>query len=514
MKKSVLFIVAVLSILVSCSKESSSVQNDTITPEETTVQEPTEEMCYLTAVFEKEQPSSKANIADNGDFSWSNGDAIAVFNSTDNKYYLFVTDAENGATSAKFSRVAVPGSNWALAYYPASVVMSSEEISAGVSSARDNSTTVTLPASYSSIAVAERSFAMKATVSGSSLYFQHLGALMRFKFKNVPYQATKMVLEMNSGISGTYTVSGNPAEITATGTGTTTVIFDEGTASTISVPIPTATYSSFSVTFKDSGDHVLFAKSATGLAFVVSRANIYASASAVNAQGEEFYLLSEAYGWNASEKIMRFIKIGDNTYRIAAWTKQHNGKPRSDGAGYKIAFGYAYGTGDAFWNYTFGSVETDSKYTGTLKIGSSAANCHAGYDSEARVQSYTINVSENTWTTVDNGAGGSFNYPAVDLIIESSNYSMTGCGAAHNWKITNHAISAGGHTYHISQHDKTYSDKTWESKQDGKNITNATPYATLNTTGQADGSLNLAAGNYDIYYNDVTKDIWFVPTGE
>lgn len=258
MKKSVLFLIAVLSILVSCSKESSSVQNDTITPEETTVQEPAEEMCYLTAVFEKEQPSSKANIADDGAFSWSNGDAIAVFNSTDNKYYLFVTDAENGATSAKFSRVAVPGSNWALAYYPASVVMSSEEISAGVSSERDNSTTVTLPASYSSIAVAERSFAMKATVSGSSLYFEHLGSMLRFTANRVPKDANKVEVVFSKAVTGNFTVSKNGStdkdEIVAgTGSGAVSISFTPGESGskTFSVPIPVVAGTTLTINFKN-----------------------------------------------------------------------------------------------------------------------------------------------------------------------------------------------------------------------------------------------------------------------
>lgn len=258
MKKSVLFLVAVLSILVSCSKESSSVQNDTITPEETTVQEPAEEMCYLTAVFEKEQPSSKANIADDGAFSWSNGDAIAVFNSADNKYYLFVTDAENGATSAKFSRVAVPGSNWALAYYPASVVMSSEEISAGVSSERENSTTVTLPASYSSIAVAERSFAMKATVSGSSLYFEHLGSMLRFTANRVPKDANKVEVVFSKAVTGNFTVSKNGStdkdEIVAgTGSGAVSISFTPGESGskTFSVPIPVVAGTTLTINFKN-----------------------------------------------------------------------------------------------------------------------------------------------------------------------------------------------------------------------------------------------------------------------
>ena len=507
MKKSLFFFVATVALVAACEKESTINESPLTDPEEGLV-------TYSFSVSQEalDDASVKATIANDGTFAWQSTDKIAIYNTVDSKYYVFAS--EGSGPTVTFSRNAEAGANFTVAYYPASIVMSSEEISAGVSaSAVGSTTTITLPNTYSTVDAAAAGFPMVGSVNGAGeLSMAHLGGMLRFSFTNVPYQATKLVVSAGTGISGAFTVASS--KITATGTGTVTISFSkgafDGTEAVFSVPVPTGDYSSITVSLQDSNSASIFEKTKSS-STTVARKKLWKVAS-VDALGEEFYLLSEAYGWSYSDKYMRFIKCGDNQYRIGAWTKQHGGTPGSNGAGYKIAPGYAFAfksSGDeAFYSHVYGQSSINSNYYGSLVLAG-GYNCHSGWDSDARVQVYTINMSTLAWTTEDKGDGGSYNYPSVDLITGSNNYTMSAAGG-HNWKLSSFSVTAGSHTYYISQHDKTYTEKTWEAQQDGKAITNATPYATLSTSDKDDEAFNLTAGTYTVYYNDVTKDIWFV----
>ncbi|MBR4808739.1 MAG: hypothetical protein IK031_00480, partial [Bacteroidales bacterium] len=215
-------ILALLAIAAGCAKE----------PVVTPVEEGELVTYSLTASLPDAQV--KATISDAGKFNWSAGDEIAVYNSATGSFVTFRSAAGDG----NFTADAAPGAVFTTAYYPASIAVPSDPDK------------VNLPTAYTQAeAVAGKSFPMKATVSGSTLEFDHLAALLKLTINDVPEQATSLVLSSAKALGGTFTVgtdgSGDDAILASDGDGDVEITLSNTVRSNISVyvPVPVGTYS-------------------------------------------------------------------------------------------------------------------------------------------------------------------------------------------------------------------------------------------------------------------------------
>ncbi|MBR6346655.1 MAG: hypothetical protein IKR69_04625 [Bacteroidales bacterium] len=235
MKYSALILPAILMLSLGCAKENNNHETEVPAGE------------FVEYSFNAEGEAVKATIdMDNGGtFAWSAGDKIAVLNSIDSKYYVFSAQAADGV----FKGSAPAGADFNTAYYPASVVLSAEEIAAGVSSAAvADANALSLPASYTlSEASAGKAFPMRGTVSSNNISFTHLGALIRVSVNEVPADATTITLSSSKKIAGefTATLSGNNYCIAAAD-GASSVSIDLNLNATedleVYFPIPVGTY--------------------------------------------------------------------------------------------------------------------------------------------------------------------------------------------------------------------------------------------------------------------------------
>ena len=240
-----LFLVCMVAvtIMVSCSQEEMT----TYTPQG-----------GITRLIAGIENKSRSVMTDEGDFSWTAGDVLSVYDSQTKKFVKFVCEGENvfgidpeaveaGITSVYPEHYAV---------YPAGdYIYSSEGIS------------VNLPDTYgdeSSTYQPNTNAAMLAIVdenNPASLQFKHLGGLMRFIVKNVPAGANQFVFtSLDRDITGNFPVSddtdGNKiisTEDMNDDKNTVTIYFSKTTAvsdMTFFIPLPTGTYTGYKVAIK------------------------------------------------------------------------------------------------------------------------------------------------------------------------------------------------------------------------------------------------------------------------
>lgn len=139
---------------------------------------------------------AKAFISDEGDFSWSASDQVAVLDSSSGELCTFTCEDE---ADGIFTFTGVEGRQYDFtstkAWYPASMVKAADVIS--------------YPASwqYSDLHEA-RNFPMAASVSNGKMQFHHLGGLLKVIVNDVPANATALTLSsVDVSLSGDFPVT-------------------------------------------------------------------------------------------------------------------------------------------------------------------------------------------------------------------------------------------------------------------------------------------------------------------
>ena len=176
MKKSIYLLTALLALW-SCNKQDQ------------TAATPGDDI--ITWTFSAVQ--TKAAIADEGAFSWTEGDALSIWDNTTGQFITFRSTAKEGADVFYFTAEAPRSSDFAFAVYPASAAASASLVS--------------LPSTYAEPAESARAFPMTATIEkgSNSLNFTHLGALLRFTVTGVPADMTRITVSSSDGsISGSF----------------------------------------------------------------------------------------------------------------------------------------------------------------------------------------------------------------------------------------------------------------------------------------------------------------------
>lgn len=238
-------------------------------------------LCLLSATLESPgdpgTPASKATVSDDGTFSWTGSDQLAVWLSGPEKFQTFTLSSSEGSAArfeAELPEGAVPAR---LAVYPAS--------SALLYSPGEQELTVNYPSVYDWSAEGVTAPPMVAILPEAApgpvpantqereetLTLHHLGGILRMTWTDIPAQARRLVLTVPcKRISGEFIVNlsreGIPS-VSATDSmedGSVCVRFTQAQLTspmTFDIPLPTGTYTHFSVKFQDAeGLDILTAK--------------------------------------------------------------------------------------------------------------------------------------------------------------------------------------------------------------------------------------------------------------
>lgn len=206
-------------LLSNCSQDEEATQN---------VQGKTNK---LTATIEG---ASRSAVTDHGVFSWTDGDAISVWNGTGFTTFTFGEgDVFTATESITPSGVAI---------YPANEAHTYDNQTAGVKLATE-------------YAYGSTNAPLLAQVNGANLTFKHLGGLMRFVVKDVPATATSFKFTTNSRITGSFAVTENSENENIISTDSesgnaVTIEFESGDITNpmlFYVPLPVGVYGGYTI---------------------------------------------------------------------------------------------------------------------------------------------------------------------------------------------------------------------------------------------------------------------------
>ncbi|MBQ6879580.1 MAG: hypothetical protein IJN52_05180 [Bacteroidales bacterium] len=209
-----------------------------------------EKSLELTAIMEGET-QTRSEVTDNGYFTWAEGDEILIFSGESSQKGTLSDGA--GTPVAKFTyEEEIEADAYAYAVYPHNTKHS-----------LDNGTlTVKMPAVYELGKNTSNTNAIMLAVSQSEeadFKFQHLGAVIRFNFKNVPAGVDKLVLSLGGKkINGEFVVDTENLTISTADTDveeekSITLEFEALTAASnlkLYVPVPVGEYKGMAACLK------------------------------------------------------------------------------------------------------------------------------------------------------------------------------------------------------------------------------------------------------------------------
>ena len=254
MKKHLFFLCALAAVAVACNVEESGQSADRIVT--------------VTATFES-LPDSKSYYEDDGTFTWSESDEIAV-HTTVNRFYRFTIvsiDEESDGIIASFVGT-VNGSTTGVAVYP--------YIAGNLPTYDGESMTVTLPESYAWVEriaynpmVSVREEETSAEEDSLAFTFKNIGALFKITLNDVPATATHVVFSTGKQITDTFAVNNLKDEDTMANISAGVETEDDGVTFTFTelqesanmvfyIPVPTGTYPYIAFEVKNTNDETLW----------------------------------------------------------------------------------------------------------------------------------------------------------------------------------------------------------------------------------------------------------------
>ena len=394
--KKILYTAALLAVAAGCAKEM-----DFSAPVEGNL---------VPYTFQANLEQTKAEIANDGVFSWSAGDQIAVFNTKDSKFYTFTAAAADGS----FSGTAPEGASFSVAYYPASVAGTAEN-------------EVVLPDTYSQAdAAAGKLFPMVADATASTLTFSHLGALLRLTVNDVPANATSLVLSSDATIAGSFTpaeVSGKQV-ISAGGAASSVTVAlsnDAKTNLTLTLPVPTGTFN-YTLSLGDGTTEML--SKGTTSAKSIARASLHKMSALTVAYPTTENKLIGYFKYNHqdsdwSSSILAPFETTDSY----GWLKVSNLVMRESHVSFKL---FNSGT------YTGITGENGRRILKTL---SSVAAAGQGVDITYYASAASIDVYYNTTNNqlFALPGGSDFYVPTVGENTYADSFALIGSTGADNW---------------------------------------------------------------------------------
>lgn len=211
----------------------------------------------LNAVTETGQ--TKTALTGFADVVWAAGDKIAVYDGAD--FTDFTLSSGAGTASAAFSGTLAEGKTATAAVYPASAKGT-------------GMTTVKYPTEYAYSEMGVNA-PMVASVVDGVLQFKHVGGVVKFDVGNIPPTAAGFVFTANSKITGSFNVTGDAVATSAGAAESVKITFTPASmkSAVFMVPLPTGTYTGFSVKLVDgSGNDIAgTAKAKDDYSFTIAR---------------------------------------------------------------------------------------------------------------------------------------------------------------------------------------------------------------------------------------------------
>lgn len=200
-----------------------------------------------------------------------------------------------------------------------------------------------------------------------------------------------------------------------------------------------------------------------------------------------YYLIGNPNGWSISDNTCMFYGLGNNTYTYTTkYTNQWD---------LKILEAKYLGTGDTAWNYCWGGVNGSTDATGSLfntDVGAIGPNVNGGW----YTFTFDMNYKTYSWTAIEEPTT---EYTSISLIGDFNSWSgdvdMTQLAKSpHNWYGRVEIPSDGGLKFRAN-HEWTTS---W-----GADVDLSEHYYGTATSDNGP-NINVPAGTYDFYFNDIT----------
>lgn len=487
--KRMIFLAAAL-LLAACSRETLPVPD-----EETVIPEAKTYTVSLKATFD---PETRLSFdAGSGAGTWASDDQVAVFTEQGNLVVGSIQEGDFSPVSPVFTFEIATGDKieeGATAYYPASIAVSG------------NPNQIVLPASYASADAMSRAIPMKATVSAGTMAFQHLASMVYvspFTTTTTPSHPSGMGPEnVEFSVSGTQPITG---KFTVSGMSLSPAD-DNGT--TVSAPwainkpyyfcLPPATYDdgfSLSITsdvFRTQAGrdvHFVFYKKQRSSSFAAAQAHLL-KMPAFDPQCKEFYLTSTETDWSDNVKTARMIQTGSNSYLGALYS--HRGPLGDRDLGFRILQGFNLGTD--WFNVIGGRNDNDS-----ASFGENVGNIYG----DVGVWKVSLTLHSDHWTYTTERVDNEYHHDQLYLVGDFTNWEHGRIAldqpVGHNWTKTvtfDTAVEGGWKIYNGSW------DVQWN---DGHiDADHLSSYVNYNNSYAPDGTLNLPAGTYNVFFNDAT----------
>ena len=243
MRKNVFILAAAALLFAGCAKE---------------VAEKFETASYNTTISAViDGADTKAALADDGTFTWQEGDKIAVYTSAKVFKEFVLTDGA-GTKKAQFGATLEEGETaTGPAVYPAVLAPSY----VGPTEVK-----VTLPETYT-YEGSQTNVPMTGTLTSGVLAFKQVGGVIKFSVSGIPDDAAKLVVSAKGfKLTGTYN-SKNSAAIkaaVATDPSTVTINFSKtGSAMDFYLPVPTGVFSNLGISLRKIDDTIISEKVST-----------------------------------------------------------------------------------------------------------------------------------------------------------------------------------------------------------------------------------------------------------
>lgn len=385
---------------------------------------------------------ARSNVDDKGFFTWTKGDAIAVYTTNEsNRWTKFTLQGEGGTATGNFSGSYVGDGTTSstCAIYP---------YNEGKHSLSGNTLTFHMPDSYN-YENGNTHAPMLALISegGTDFPFKHLGGVIRFKINNIPANTTQVVFTTSGQkITGDFTVTDINAQDAQISTSQSsdnnavTIKLEASSATpfnkTIYIPMPTGTYNGMKIEMKDASGKVLNESSTTKSNTIERRklllmptltcsdveGSIVASATDVNSLNT---LLSSAPD---AEKLSSVTLSGNGVKNISEAIKIPETYTNASGGDAKVL------------NLVFDDVPTSSTTGSAIKIEDANTSASVADQSKAKVE-----VAIPEATSDDTAPSFDINLPTatvtISATIESATYNEVTATTAKQTLIINKGVT-------------------------------------------------------------------------
>ena len=435
-----------------------------------------------------------------GTATWKPEDQVAVFTRNGNLVVGSITEQHDVNPTFTFTLETGDAIDMgATAYYPASIAVDGQPDQ------------VILPAAFDNISVANQTIPMKAVVTQAdiALPFKHLASMVYVPAPtSVPsYPANdRMPQDVVFSVDGDQPLTG---KFTVTSDGILSPAGDNGT--TIRMPwvyqedytfvVPVATYAQgFSVSIT-AGDGFTYYRKKRSASYTAERAHLLRM-PAFDPQCKLFYLTSSETDWSDAVTSARMIQTSENAFLGALYS--HRGPKGDWDLGLRILQGYNLGT---HWNNVIGGIENSDIAIYGEHVGNFNGNPPGVYK-------VSITLYDNNWRYTSERVGDEYHHEHLYLVGDFDNWDQGGIElqelVGHNW-YAQVSVSATAKIKPDTDYGWKIFNGSWAVQWNNGTINadKLSSYVNFDNVHDPNGTLNLPAGTYDVFFNDTTGWIQF-----